>query len=215
MLVEPSGPRVPAGPQPTFSLRGSSALSLGRAGVAAAAIALSVTSRGAALLLVAVLVVLASRPLRMIGVAGAVAASCLRWGTTSLGPIAGAQAVLGPAGWTGGATAVTSAWAGALALICAVPGRPPPSPTGVGAIRRVELPAGMFFAAPFGFSAGLVLAGPGPGGELAVRAAAALIATTLAVLVALARHSGLFDRRADLVAACAGMAAAALGALVR
>lgn len=46
-----------------------------------------------------------------------------RWGSSSLAALAGGQAVLGPAGWTGSVAAIVSSWGGALALLLVAPPR--------------------------------------------------------------------------------------------
>ncbi|MCA1657355.1 MAG: hypothetical protein LC713_06565 [Actinobacteria bacterium] len=64
-----------------------------------------------------------------------------RWGTSSLAALAGGQAVVGAAGWTGSATLVASAWGGALALL-------------------LVCPPGLMPAAAFGATAAQLVAGP-------------------------------------------------------
>lgn len=44
-----------------------------------------------------------------------------RWGSTSLAVAAGAQAIVGPAGWAGSATLVASSWCAAAALVLVAP----------------------------------------------------------------------------------------------
>ena len=191
--MEPSRPGLPAraGARPTLSLR--------QVAAAGAAIALAISSRGDALLLVIVLGLLAADSARAVGVAGALVGSMLRWGTTSLGAIAGAQAVLGPAGWTGSGIAVASAWVGAAALVVATPVSPP---THVGLLAA---------AAPFGLAAGLVVVGPGPGGALPLRVIVALALITLAAVVSAVRDRGI-GGLADVLAVVLGGTAALLGA---
>lgn len=131
------------------------------AGVGAAALALS--SSGEVVLLAVLLAVAAGEVL-----AGAVAvlatgAVALRWGSTSLEAIAGAQSVLGPGALVGPLAGAASTWCAAAALVLA-------RPRGWG-------------AAVFGVAAGLVAAGPGAGsvGLAATRGAAALLGAALAV----------------------------------
>ncbi|MEY2569896.1 MAG: hypothetical protein QOE63_246, partial [Acidimicrobiaceae bacterium] len=124
----------------------------------------------------------------------------LRGGTTSLGALAGAQAVLGPAGWTGRGAAVASAWFGALAVVAATP-----DPLALRGGRVLT-------AAPFGAAAALLAVGPGPGGQLPLRVVAAVVATGLAAVVTGARDRRGVSRGLDVVAALAGLAAVALGA---
>jgi hypothetical protein len=97
-------------------------------------------------------------------VAGAASLSVLvRWGGTSLQALAGAQAVLGGAGWTGPAGAALSSWAAAAALV-------------------LVSPRGWLPSAAFGLTAAVVVAGPGIGGAVAVRAGASLAGVLLARL---------------------------------
>ncbi|HUR18447.1 MAG TPA: hypothetical protein VMZ51_05850 [Acidimicrobiales bacterium] len=130
------------------------------AGVGAAVLALS--SSGEIVLLAVLLGVAAGDT-----VVGAVAvlatgAAALRWGTTSLDAIAGAQTVLGPAVAVGPLVAVGSAWCAAAALILI-------KAPGPGAVV-------------FGLTAGLIAAGPSGGpGPVAVRIAAAALGAGLAV----------------------------------
>jgi hypothetical protein len=105
-----------------------------------AAAAIAFLSRGDLLVLAVVLGIAAFDP-----VAGATAllvalAVLARLGTTSLAAMAGAQAVLGPAGASGPALGALSAWLGALALVLV-------SPVGWAAV-------------PFGITAALVVNGP-------------------------------------------------------
>src|SRR5690606_3159957 len=94
-------------------------------------------SRGDALVLGAALALAAWRPLAAVGVAAAVAASSLRWGTTSLEALAGGQEVLGPAGWVGPTSAAAASWLAAAAVLLAA-GRPL---AGVGGVeRRIAVP---------------------------------------------------------------------------
>ena len=124
---------------------GVSPLAPARLAAAGAALALGLASSGDALLL-AVLVGLAAADGVVFGVGTVVVLSTLvRWGTTSLPALAGAQAVLGPAVVTGSELAATSVAlaAAALLLVGALADRP-----------RVVT------AAPAGVWAGLVVAGP-------------------------------------------------------
>lgn len=130
---------------------------------AAAASLLVLATKGDTVLLSALLGVAA-----LSGAAGAVAgivalSQLLRWGTTSLGAIAGAQAVLGPAAAVGSTPEALSAALSAAALILASPG-------GVTAV-------------PFGLAAGAFAAGPAVGSmdDAVVRAAAGVAAVGLSV----------------------------------
>ena len=130
-------------------------------GSATGAALLAVTVTGDALFLGVVLGVAAldavagaTAVLAGIGVLG-------RWGSTSLAALAGGQAVLGPAGWTGPATAVLSSWAAAAALVLVAP--------------RERVPA-----AAFGLFAAAVVAGPAVTdvsdvGALALRVVASVV----------------------------------------
>jgi hypothetical protein len=161
--------------------------------LAAAALVLAVSSRGE-LALVALLLVLpdVSVP-SVVAALGAVVASSWRWGTTSLEALAGAQAVLGPAGGIGPGGAAAGSWLAAAALLLALSrGRDP-----------------MRFAA-VGATVAAVLAGPAPGGELPVRVAVALGASVAAYGLASWRAEG---GRGDRLVAWLG-ALAGLGALV-
>lgn len=151
-----------------------------------AAFTLAVTSSGEAVLLCALLGVAAGE---VVSAAVAVLAAltlALRWGTTSLDAVAGAQTVLGPAGLVGPPAAAAAGWCAAAALVLARPGA---------------------WAAPaFGAVAALVVAGPSPASaaDVAVRVAAALAGAALAFVV---------DRRGPGVRPLAVVLAVAAGAL--
>jgi len=85
----------------------------------AAAFVLAVTSRGDVVVLALLLGLGTGRRRAGLAAAGALGAAMVRWGSPSLSAIAGAQAVLGPAGWTGSRAAIVSAWFGAVALVLA------------------------------------------------------------------------------------------------
>ena len=61
------------------------------------------------------------RPLPAVAIVSALAATAWRWSSTALEDIAGAQAVLGPAGRRRPAAAAVAAWLGALAIVLATP----------------------------------------------------------------------------------------------
>jgi hypothetical protein len=154
---------------------------------------LGVASRGEALVLGVLLVALELRPATVVAVGGALLASSWRWGTTSLEALAGAQAVLGPAGGVGPAAAATGSWLAAAALVLALGRRPDP-------LRIV--PAGVVAAA--------VLAGPAPGGDLPVRVFVALGAAAAALgLAQLRAGRRRVDRALELLAALVGLGAVA------
>src|SRR5207253_8473229 len=115
--------------------------------------------------------------LALVGALGGVA---LRWGSSSLGAVAGAQAVLGPAGWTGSAAAVASAWTAAAAVVLASPGeRVPGLPRWLGPLAA---------AVPFGLVTAVVAVGPGPGGAVRLRVVASIVGT--AAVMAVGRIDG-------------------------
>ena len=136
---------------------------------AVAAATLAVSSSGS-MVVAAVLLGIVVRD-RVCGLAlvGAVAAVSVRFATASFDDVAGIQSVLGAAGLVGPATGAASAWLAASAVVLAVGRRS-------GGIERltVSLAGGALAAA--------IVAGPGPGGGLAVRVGA----TVAAVLVTLA-----------------------------
>jgi len=102
---------------------------------------MAVTSTGD-LVLLGVLLGLAASDAVAGGVGVLVAAGVIgRWGSSSLAALAGAQAVVGPAGWTGSTAMVTSSWVGAIALL-------------------VACPPGLAPAAAFGAAAAQIVAGP-------------------------------------------------------
>src|SRR5436190_13971425 len=84
-----------------------------------AAFVLAVVSRGDVVVLAALLGLGVGRPASALATAGALGATLVRWGSPSLEAIAGAQAVLGPAGWTGSNAAVAAAWLAGAALVLA------------------------------------------------------------------------------------------------
>ena len=130
------------------------------AGVGAASLALSSTGE---VVLLAVLLGAAAGELVVGAVAMmATAAVALRWGTTSLDAIGGAQTVLGPAVTVGPPLAAASMWFAAAALVL---------------VRARGLTALLF-----GITAGVIVAGPaGAAGQLALRGAAAVLGAGLAL----------------------------------
>lgn len=129
--------------------------------VAAAALC-ALTSSGDVFLLAGLLGLVAADVLTA-GTAALVAVSVIvRFGTTSLPAVAGAQAVLGPAALTGHAFSASAMVLAGLALVLA-------SPRGLPVIA-------------FGLSGAALAAGPAPGGplDLAIRAAGAVIGVALA-----------------------------------
>jgi hypothetical protein len=78
---------------------------------------LAVLSRGDALVVATLLALAAWRPLPVAALGAALVASSWRWGSTSLEALAGAQAVLGPAGWVGPTAAALSSWLAGVAVL--------------------------------------------------------------------------------------------------
>ena len=72
-------------------------------------------------MLAALLGLAAWRPVAAAAVAAALAATAWRWSSSSLEDIAGAQAVLGPAGWVGPALGAAGSGLAALAVLLAAP----------------------------------------------------------------------------------------------
>lgn len=188
MLVEPSGPHVP--PRPGLTAPG-----LLRGAAVAAALVLAVTSRGDALVLAAALGVAAWRPASAVAVGAALVATSWRWGSSSLEDVAGAQAVLGPAGWVGPTLAAVGSWLAAAALLMATPGFPARGPRAMG-------------AAASGAAAAVVVAGPAPGGDLWVRVVAGVLGSAVAYAAGSLRGRGARARVAlDATAVVAAVAA--------
>ena len=135
-----------------------------RAGLASAAALMAATSVGDVLLLGVALAVVAADVVVGAGVALAAASVLVRWGSSSLGALAGNQAVLGGAGWSGSVAAAASAWCAAAALLAATP-------------------SGLLPAAGFGLAAAAVVAGPGIGGAVGVRIAASVAGVVIAWVI--------------------------------
>jgi hypothetical protein len=146
-----------------------------RAALLAAALALAVTSRGDVVVLALLLGFGAGRRVSGLASAAALAAALVRWGSPALGAIAGAQAVLGPAGWTGSSAAVASAWLGALALVLAAV-----------SLDRASTAVTALSVAPFAIAATDVVVGPAAGGALGLRVLASVV--VLGVTTVLARR---------------------------
>ena len=135
--------------------------------------AVAAGSTGDTLLLGVLLGVAAGRVAAGVAAVLALASVLVRWGSPSLEALAGAQAVLGPAGTVGSTAAAASAWCAAAALVLAAP--------------RVQAAWWWRVAvvAPFGISAAAVVLGAGPGGLLWLRLAASVGAALLALVVTL------------------------------
>ena len=155
---------------------------------AVAATLLALTATGDTVLLSVLLGLSSMSPLAGGVAAGAAAAVLLRWGTTSLGAVAGAQAVLGPAAVVGSTTEAASALLAAAALVLV-------SPRGWAAV-------------PFGASAALIAAGPMATGleEAILR----LVTTVIGAVVAMAAGRWLPARVASKVAVAVVVVAVAL-----
>lgn len=167
--MEPPGPDVLRRPAPPVRRVLSAEL---RTAAAVGGATLALLSTGDAVLLVVLVGLAGGEALAGAAATLAVLAAVLRWGTTSLEAIAGAQAVLGPAAAVGPTTAAASAGCAAAALVLASPGGR---------------------AAPvLGLVAGLVVAGPAPSGVASwlVRLAAGAAGAVLAVAVGRHRGSG-------------------------
>lgn len=175
-----------------------------RTGAAVAALVLAVLSRGDALVLAALLALAAWRPPALV-VIPALVASSWRWGSTSLEALAGAQAVLGPAGLVGPPAAAAASWLAGIALLLSAPvevggtwepGRVPAAPNVrpgrvsrlvegmAGPIRASHAPNVLVGTIAVGAAVAAVVAGPAPGGALWVRGAAIVIASVVARSIA-------------------------------
>lgn len=183
------------------------------ASAAFAVAGLAVSSSGS-MVVAAVLVGVATRD-RWAALAAvlAVASVTVRFGTTDFGDIAGIQSVLGPAGVVGPPAAAGSAWAAAAALVlaaasarrpdagdAATPPRPTVPPRLVSALTA--LGGGAFAAA--------IVAGPGPGGDLAIRVAATAAASVLCAAVGLGSRFPRMSSARAVIAVAAGLAALVL-----
>jgi hypothetical protein len=177
-----------------------------RTWAAVAALVLAVSSRGDVAVLAVLLVLVRPRPATVVAVVGALVAEGWRWGATSLDAIAGAQAVLGPGGWTGTGASAASAWAATAAVLLVLP-------------RRRLDPAAH---AAVGATVALLVAGPGPGGDLWIRALAGVLAAAASygLATAVGGHGGAhahrrptLGRAASLVGALAGVGAVILASV--
>jgi hypothetical protein len=167
-----------------------------RAALLVAALVLAVASRGDVVVLALLLAFGAGRRASGLAAAAALGAALVRWGSPALGAIAGAQAVVGPAGWTGSTAAVASAWLAALALVfAAVP------------FERVPTTVVIVSVAPFAIAAADVVVGPAPGGAIGWRVLASAVAVVVTTLVARWRSLPMVAVAAGVLAlVCAGIA---------
>ncbi len=161
-----------------------------RTGAAAAAVVLAVLSRGDLLVLAGLLAVVAWRPAAL-ALVPACLASAWRWGASSLDALAGAQAVLGPAGLVGPGAGAASSWVVAATIVLASPAERParpaphaPAAPGRGSARRSEgvrqLVDRWLRPLAFGAAAADVVAGPALGGQWWTRVVATIVAAGLA-----------------------------------
>jgi hypothetical protein len=157
---------------------------------------LAATSRGDVVVLALLLGFGVGRRASGLAAAGALAAALVRWGSPALGAIAGAQAVLGPAGWTGSPAAVASAWLGALALLLAA-----------SSLDRTSTLVSALSTAPFAIAAADLVVGPAPGGAVALRVLASAVAVAATTLLARWRAFPVLAIGSGAVALlCAGIA---------
>ena len=183
-----------------------------RTAALAAALLLAVLSRGDVIVLGVLLAVGAWRPVPAIAVLTALGAAAWRWSSTALEDIAGAQAVLGPAGVVDPGSAAVAAWLGALAVLLAAPdlrtdrGDHRDAAPGDRAVARVVewLPL-LAHAA----TAAVIVAGPSVGGDVWIRVVA--VAAGVGAGASLRRWVPASRRTmVDAIAALAGLASLAL-----
>ncbi len=204
-----------------------SLVALLRASAAVAALVLAVASQGDALVVAALLAVAAWRPFPALAIGAGLVAASWRWGSTSLEAIAGAQAVLGPAGLVGSSTAAASAWlAGLAVLLAAVPLRLVAREPAVVTSRRGRLVAApadpavraggadragpVLAALAAGAAAAVVVAGPAAGRDGWIRVVATMAAIVVALFVG--RLRARWAAAIDVAALVAGAAALGLAA---
>jgi hypothetical protein len=174
-----------------------------RLGLAAAALVLAVASRGDAFVLLALAAALSTRPTAVAALALAAVGASWRWGASALVAWSSDQAVLGPAGFVGPAWAAAACWLAAVAVLLAV------AHPAAGVLRRDARPFTVLDQAQSlvaGVVAGLIVAGPAPGGNLAARVGVAVVAAALAITLNAARAAW---RRFDAVCAIAAVVAGA------
>jgi hypothetical protein len=169
--------------------------------------------------LAALLAVVVGSPAAVGAVLFAALAVLERWGTASLGAVAGAQSVLGPGGVVGPASAAASAWLAAAALVLASPSSggdradPSAGDPGAGPSRRRRFgpaPAALVIALATGPAAAAAVAGPQYVTGLGLRLGATAAAVALAALVASLR----WEQVTAVLALALGVAATVLGASV-
>jgi hypothetical protein len=177
----------------------TSHLNLVRTGAAVAALLLAALSRGDVLVL-AVLLGVALWRLPGLAVVPALVASAWRWGSTSLDALAGAQAVLGPAGTVGPGRAAAGAWLAAAALVLSAPA----AGRGAGTPARAVGVTGLVTVA-LGTAAAAVVAGPSLDGPWGIRVAATAVAIGLAFAVGRVRPR--MEQLVDALPVVAGLGA--------
>lgn len=183
-----------------------------RTAAGAAALVLAVSSHGDALVLALLLVVAAWRAAAL-PVLPALVAVSWRWGSTSLGAWAGAQAVLGPAGVVGPPRAAAACWLAATTVVLTAPAEV----GGMGAPwRRTGAPnlGGWVMAGTMGAVGACIVAGPALGGAVWVRVAATAVGVAIAVVVGWARARRPVVRRvSEGLGAVAGLGALAVASI--
>ncbi|MDE0804215.1 MAG: hypothetical protein OSA99_12940 [Acidimicrobiales bacterium] len=170
-------------------------------GAAVGAAGLALTSTGSMVVAVVFLAVAARSRWTLTALLLAVAAVAARFTTVGFDDLAGIQSVLGPAGTFGPVTAAASAWLAATAAVLAV--RAPADATN---LQRVMV------AIAGGALAAAIAVGPGPGGDLAPRIAATVVATVLAFVLTTADDRPAVARVRASLAVAAGVAAVVLAA---
>jgi hypothetical protein len=176
--VEPPRPLVPRRPGAVHAV---GPLTLGAAAAAAAVALLSVGDVFAVALLLALVARRPAPAAVAFFVAGAV---LVRWGSSSLAALAGAQAVFGPAVFVGNGAEAASAGLGGVALLAAVPVPGVAAAAVAGAAApRPGLEASVA-AAPFGLMAAAVAVGPAYGGDPVLRVVTSVLGVLAAVAIA-------------------------------
>ena len=166
-----------------------------------AALLLAALSRGDALVLALLLALAAWRPLPAVAIVSALVATAWRWSSTALEDIAGAQAVLGPAGLVDPPAAAVAAWLGAVAVLLATPDLrlPPEEDPGGRWARRVVIGVPVLAHAA---TAAVIVAGPSVGGAVWAR----LLAVAVGMVAVVAVRRWVPAARLTLVEAIAALA---------
>lgn len=165
---------------------------------AGAATALALSSTGSMLVAAVLLGVSTRSRWSTLAAVLATAAVSVRFSTAVFDDVAGIQSVLGAAGTVGPPVAAASAWFGAVAVLLAVR-----SGAGSGVVRHAPAIAG-------GALAAAIVAGPGPGGELAVRVVATIVAIAIGVVLARTDDHDRMVRLRTVGAVVAGLGSVAL-----